>query len=477
MSRVVNMTPGNDNNIVWVLKISDGTNTYKLATQDITLSSNAWDGQVLGIQNNRLSFQEIGKRINIENEGTTGEIGTISFGIARNTSNALTDGFFNEFYPATSGKYLISAVADVGIVWDSSSSEDDITWLYQYRGDDYSYSNSQINLVFSEFSEFEQFNLPYYRIQKETDNGMSYFPNCPKENIGASIPIVYGDFTAYNRITKDFVLTPSLLIDKSLVKYIVCSHPVFETSVSLAVEGEYVMFIYINELDNYLRMTKDAGSAITNTISHTVSLQSTLGDLFGDIYLPFNGVSSLYTFGDVTNAIDNSEVTYVSLDASHFLALRVAEADTSVSLGALNTNSNSILVSFNIASNDSGDRDYKINVYNAFVSSPVAGDGSSDTLTTGTTVTTYSYDLTTDVNPKQTSDLPWNINELLNLEYYLENRELSAGNYIQVYIGGIDLSGIFINKVSRKPSTGNLVRNSMGLRNYGRNSGTTIKLR
>ena len=38
MSRTVNMTPGNDNAIVWLIKITDKDgNVFKLATQNITL--------------------------------------------------------------------------------------------------------------------------------------------------------------------------------------------------------------------------------------------------------------------------------------------------------------------------------------------------------------------------------------------------------------------------------------------------------
>ena len=465
------MTPGLDNEIVWLIKITDGTNAYRFATENITLSSNDWDGEVMGINQNRYSVGEIGKRINIIDGGTTGEISTITFTIARYTSNALTNDFFNEYYPATSGKILIGSQVDIGIIWNTSNDEADITWLYSYNGDDFNYNGTEISLLCSEFSDFEQFNIPYYKIQNETDNGMSYFPSCPKENMGVSIPIVYGNFSIYNRITKDFAVSPSLLIDKSAVKYIIASHPVFATSESLTYANEYVMFLYISEINNYLRLTKSSGSTSENTIRHSVSLQNTLGDLFGDIYLPFNGVSSLYTFGDVSNTIDNSEITFVSLDASHFLALRVAEADTSVNIGSLNTGAGSILVSFEIASNDANNRDFTINGRNQTLDTPASGTGASGTHTTGTTISTQTYDITTDVNPKQTSDIPWEINELLNLEYFIENNEVSAGNYIQVFIGGLDLSGIFVNKVSRKSTERG------GLRSIGRSGELRIGTR
>ena len=168
--RTINMTAENDNDIAWLIKITRGADTWKFATKDITLSSNLWDGKALAINNNRFSMNEIGKRINIPSGGTLGEISTITFSFIRYGANTFINTFFNEFYPATSGLILVAMDVEVGMVWDSSTSEADITWIYKYNVEEYGYSDTLINLICSEFSDFEYFNLPYYRVQTEFDN-------------------------------------------------------------------------------------------------------------------------------------------------------------------------------------------------------------------------------------------------------------------------------------------------------------------
>jgi len=222
------MTPENDNGIVWLVKITRGAISWKFATKDITLSTNLWDGKALGINDNRYSMNEIGKRINIPSGGTMGEISTITFSFSRYTANTFINTFFNEFYPATAGLVLVAMDVEVGMVWDSSTSEDDITWLYKYNIEEYKYSDNLINLICSEFSDFEFFNLPYYRVQDEFDNGMSYFPNANKKALGKNIPIVYGKPYQPSPLPFEANFTPTIRVGDK--KYLIASHETYDDS-------------------------------------------------------------------------------------------------------------------------------------------------------------------------------------------------------------------------------------------------------
>jgi hypothetical protein len=223
------MTAENDNNIVWLIKITRGADVWKFATQDITLSTNLWDGKALAINDNRFSMNEIGKRINIPSGGTIGEISTIAFSFIRYGANTFINDFFNEFYPATSGKILVAMDVEVGMLWDSSTSEADITWIHKYNVNEYSYSDNQIDLVCSEFSDFEYFNLPYYKVQSEYDDGISYYADASKEAIGKSIPIVYGNpYQKDSRMLHEGNFTPTVRVGNK--KFLIASHETYDDS-------------------------------------------------------------------------------------------------------------------------------------------------------------------------------------------------------------------------------------------------------
>jgi len=221
--RPINMTPERDNNIIWLVRITRGAEVWRFSTKSIDFGDGEiYDGEALGINDHRFSLNEIGKRINIPSGGTIGEISTITFSFIRYGSNAFINDFFNEFYPATSGKILVAMDVEVGMIWDSSTDKDDITWLYKYNVEEYNYSDNLINLVCMEFSDFEYFNLPYYRVQTEYDDGISYYPDSPKDAHGKNIPLVYGrarqpDTTPY---TMNF--TPTIRVGDK--KFLIASH-------------------------------------------------------------------------------------------------------------------------------------------------------------------------------------------------------------------------------------------------------------
>ena len=421
MSLTLNMTAGNDKDIIWFVKIEDGTNTYYFSTQDITLDS-TWDGQVMDIETNHNSLDLIDQTINFEGGGSIGEIGSASFGITRYNANALTDGFFNEFYPATSGKVLTYANVSIGIAWTGATADSDITWFSNLYIDSYSSSFTKITVRCSEYSVLESVEIPYYEIQTDFDNGMSYFPDAPKENFGISIPIIYGDFSIY---IDDFELFkpmvfPTICADRYSLKYICASHKL-ETEY-LEESGSSVLYQYLSGLKTYMIMTCANGSATnTNNIAFANCFDTFIsGDniIYGriNIQLSIPGIYNQLT--DFYNGVDDSSTTETEITAenpgSKSIAVKIdGGADNP---GQLSRVVNSIILRVTVA--DVGVSSFfQMGYFNKEYNS---GAGN---LSTGTTYTAsvgdYDYDLSNDFSAREDSDKPWTIDELINYEYIL----------------------------------------------------------
>ncbi len=124
----LNQSPTANNQTIWVLKINTPTPIY-LATRDLSLDS-TFDGQVLNYDN---YLTDLSYESSIRESGGTGAVTNFSFSVSRHVSNTSLDGFFNEFYPATSGVYLSSVIVQIGICWVGATADTDITWLFSGR--------------------------------------------------------------------------------------------------------------------------------------------------------------------------------------------------------------------------------------------------------------------------------------------------------------------------------------------------------
>lgn len=335
------MTPANDNQIIWVVKIHRGEDVYKFATKDITLSSELYDGKVLAINQNRFSINEIGKRINVPENGVIGEISTVTFSLIRYGDNDFIDGFFNAFYPATSGKVITGMDVDIGIIWEGATTEAEITWLYKYVVEDYSYNDNMIDIVCSDFPEFEYIDLPYYHLQKDFNNGISYNENAPDDNLGNPIPIVYGKFrlTHPNDIDamddpepyKFVALAPLLCIDNSNgFKFTVASHKIktwnyipYKIYLSQGSNNNTIpdVFRFVDTLGVYANMY--SYDTFTNAIK-TVTANNYAGatihftadyPVFGDVCFYPDVSDSDSDYKDIRNIKDYNNDTFIDVEA------------------------------------------------------------------------------------------------------------------------------------------------------------------
>ena len=105
-----------------------------ISTRDIFLDPNQFYGSIMGW--NKLS--EVSSAIDAESGGGTGQVTAYTFSIARHSSIARVENFFNDFYPSYNGGTLISREAQIGFAWDSGSpTYVNVTWLSKGKKIDY----------------------------------------------------------------------------------------------------------------------------------------------------------------------------------------------------------------------------------------------------------------------------------------------------------------------------------------------------
>lgn len=228
----LNQTAGYDNEAIFVFKFTFDTTVAYLSTKDITLDSTNYDGAAI-LHN---SISAITETNNLIRGGGICEVGSLSLSIINKSDNASFSDFFDSFYPNNS-VYQANREVDIGIVWDGATTESQITWLQTMLISEYSYDTS-LHFSLVSYTEADNPSLPYYTVQEDYDNGVSYFPKAPDESMGVPIPIVYGDFnietirgdTSYN-IPQAEPCSPIVIIDDDTgtdlnYKFIVASHSI-----------------------------------------------------------------------------------------------------------------------------------------------------------------------------------------------------------------------------------------------------------
>jgi len=266
----LNMTPGNNNQTIWVLKINTATPIY-LATRDISLD-NDYDGQVLNFGNN---LSEISQSSTIKDSGGCGSVSSFGFSISRYVDNSAFDSFFNEFYPASGGIQLSSIIVQLGIVWEGATADSDITWIMSTRIIDYNIIQRRLDLTVFEEDELQRFYVPYYEIQNVSDDDISYFPDADNTVLGVPIPIIYGGFNTEGLYTGDYYLSPAILVDRKYQTFIIASHECSVTS-SSAGKGNLV-YKYIGSVESYLILSCTGSANVNSHTRHSISLQDSVG--------------------------------------------------------------------------------------------------------------------------------------------------------------------------------------------------------
>lgn len=436
----MNMTVGNDQDIIWIVKI-DGDSTYRLATEDITLSGNDYDGKVLNVsERGEAAVTRFQKEIDVTGGGGIGNLGSFSFRISRYNDNALTNDFFNDFYPATSQPYIVSRNVDVGIIWKGATTESQITWVRKGYIDTYSYTPRVISFDCFELSELESRDLPFYKVQKDFDNGVSYFLFAPEDNYGQSIPVIYGSYI-FNTTTSSpnsswiselYGLVPGILATEHSLNYMIASHKCKTT--------ELALYKYINGFKTYMRTTK-VGSVITNNNFYSLNFIDGVGQALGEIKILFKELSKNSTVIDV-GAVTNKDKTDSKQLAGELIALRLGGSSSTKELGSLGSLISDVVMVW--SGKMDSINDIVIGLRNNAVPTPLSTTATINNVpTVQNENTSNSFGTLSDV--KKDTIFPWTIEEIQNLEYTFDTG-INTGD---AFYGYIHLSNIIVSGVGQ----------------------------
>ena len=447
------MTAGNDNTAILVIKITvDASNIFYFSdTEDkITLSSIDFDGKVVF----KDSINEFQKGIDVSAGGGIGQVGTFTFALARYNSYSGASDFFDDYFPATSGLRLSGKPVEVGIVWSTATTTSEITWLSKEYIDEYLYSFNQMQFKCIEYNELAQRELPHWKIQKETDDKISYYPNAPKDSIGLPIPLIYGDFTTAVSETvtskNRFGYAPTILVNPPKNQYLACSHTVYEVNDNAA-NNEHSCYRWIGGIDRYMIVynsgaVSSTGTDYTNSDSgyHFTMFNVTGYELIGGIVIPLSDSSQFSDILNIENVIDDDLTNYVELDgANDEISLRVGNTSSSSDLGTLGVSSGDISVWFAASTDGGGNRNWKISYWNDTIAVPATGTNTTGTLTSSSSAS-IAHSFGNSTTAKKDGTLPWTLEELTELDYRLENTQANVADKIRIYDAYIGLANIKI---------------------------------
>lgn len=417
----LNMTPGEQIDVIWVIKINlDSTTIYLSDTDDkITLSGIDFDGKVIMHR----SISDIDKTISMTGGGGLGNIGAFSFGIARYNNHVDTQDFFDDFFPSNSN-YVSGRVVEIGIIWEGATLLSQITWLPPYYVEDYSYNENTIMLTCYELDEIFHKQILSYEIQKDFNNGISYFENAPVENYGVPLPIVYGDFqTLYDYPRNNLTTCPLVCVDRHTLQYIISSHKILSFHSSFynpGVQGAY--WRYLGGIKVYMRCyTTNAIASNTfrgSNITLFQDLDNTDNALLGALTVQTSllGTQNTYIGTDIGNVSDIDPATSITLDVADTFSMKVEGSEGNLGTAPNNVNT-SIFWEIQIANEDVGITSYDMGYYNKQYNSGAGGTFTDSIASGGSTKRVF---FATEFSARDTSDEMWRFDELFNLEFFVK---------------------------------------------------------
>lgn len=459
-----NMTAGVDNELIWLVRVNldDVTFRFSDVVGGISLDGNTWDAAVMDWEQWRQT--QLDKAIDLTGGGSLGSIGNFEFAIQRYNAFSGLSNYFEDVYPATGARYLTSRTIEIGYVWSGATSESDITWEAKYYIRKFPYTDNKMTLICFEINDLANRDLPYYKVQKDYDNGISYFTNAIKESYDEPIPILYGDFAptqqgAYLQnywISGEFLYyAPALIVDKAKMQILVASHKCHTVGNIYGGSNDYYLFRYFPNQDTYMRIhpgTAGTTSGVNSEAGHSFTMQSSgASKLLGELVLQLISLGSESDITEIENATDDDNTTYNEIDAGEKISIMPAGSISDV--GTLSSAEGSIQTWFFISSNDANSRNWEIGFYyekdEIWAQSTTNNTGS----TTGTTISGrwHSYgDTNVRTVEGNSVSIPYGASELVSREYYLKNTEVTAGNKIRVYAGYLYWNDINVLSIVRK---------------------------
>ncbi len=422
------MTAGNDNSIIWLIEIELSTSTL-LFCSGINVSSVSLDnGSEMQVYLNKIqkgSLSTYSQSIPASDAGGIGSRSGFMFVLAAYGGYDL-----NDYYPATSAENVVMKPARLGFIWTGATLTSQITWLIDGEVENYEVHPDGLYFDVTESNFLDYLTLPPFKVQKDFDDKVSYFPYAPKDSLGKAIPIVYGSFNIVSFTFGKHRLTPAVLVNPSQLIYIAACHKFNYTYQHYDTADR--AFIYASGFDSYLMLIPSVGVTNNNHNGYYVKIlpstrsssQYVKGQLVCWLKMPgektdipnIDALINEETPGDF-NLVDTKQIQFLFT------------GDQTDELGILNTAASDITFQVTYTTSvDTERRTIELSFYNPVKS---GGAGYSGTITNShsdaKTNAVVSYDFGKDTTAKSDAVLPWDLKEILQLGFTIKNVSGATG--------------------------------------------------
>ena len=424
-----NQTAGNDNAIIWVIELELSSGLLSFCSGINTESLSLDTGSEMRSYANKLqkgSLTTYTNSIPADSAGGIGSRNGFQFVIAR--FGGYTQ---NDFYPATSGDNVVMSACRLGWIWSGATLTSQITWLIEGEVENY---ESRIDGLYFDVTEsifLEYLSLPPYKVQKDIDDKISYFPQAPKDSIKKAIPIVYGEFDVVSFEYGHHQLTPAIIVNPSQMQYVAACHK-FDYTYEDYASGADRAFIYADGFDTFLELIPSIGTTVNTINGYSVKI------------LPPTRTSSQYVKGqlvcwlkapgektditDLDDLINPESGSYFSLPDTKQIQFLFTGEQTD-QLGVLNTAADDI--SFQVTyttSVDGEQRTIELSYWNPVKS---GGAGYSSTITDSHSDANSNrvafFEFGNYTGAKANTNLPWDLKEILQLGFTIKNVSGATG--------------------------------------------------
>lgn len=419
----LNQTALNDNQVIWVIKVTlDSSYLYFSDTTDkVTLSGTDFDGKVIL----KDSLSDITESIDILNGGGIEQVSSFSFGIARYNNYTGASNFFNDIYP----EVISGRTVDFGVCWVGAATLGEITWLKQFYVYRTGYENNVINVDCEEKEELSSINLPYYKIQKDYDNGVSYYWGADKNVYGRIIPLLYGlPCVGGAGSVVDKRLIPAIWIHKQYMKYKIASHP----CKAVANDGGAFINKYVSSVQSYLGFYTTS-QAVVNSLSgceiRVYNTIATVARINRSISFRHDIIGSIISANveDPDKVFDDDGSTYCIVPAGSKLALAYNDK---ISLEMIAGTFTSCQAKYVITWSSNSASLRTLEVYGYF---PWNGKTGVKTSFTCSSTTSQDNETLLLLQPVTSIQLKEILSQAFSSEYIAENKNTTAGEDIRIH--------------------------------------------
>ena len=439
---MVNFTTYNDSDFRVIIKLTLDDSIIRITNKaDISLDGNIYSSNVLKKDSIRLSDEILDNVMN----GSIMPMSYCSFAISQYTDHF--NNFTNTLYPASGNIYLVNRVVDLGFCYSNSSSETEVFWYKQYYITKIDREKDYCNIQCYEIDEYYNKYIPSILIQKDIDDGLSYFPNAPEENLGKALPIVYGDFydDPFERfdypgwknqvnMTGLYRFIPAIQVDTVVDKFIIASHKMYSTPIDGETYATSILYKYLENFKTYMMVNRSwlnpvEATTVNDSLGYNITLRGNANTgVYGSTYIKLatNGIDTANV--NLTQLNDDDYDNYIEIGGQQTLQLTLGGSDSTDSFGVISSNSPGDVQIYFFLSASYSTRNVTIGYYNA--SEQANGLSSTFDVTETPSVGTIGFG---DNATGKASGLPWTIESLSGLEFYVANNDIQSANTIRLY--------------------------------------------